>query len=265
MQRCLLVHYKSEFSHFAIVFKSMKYGQEFAIALAENAVDNGVELRIRREVEDMTYGKCEEAGNKDVFTVKIRHWEPEAYVHSLSRSQSPILWLGVGAVGLVGFSLLVWLTSASAHYPGDPVHNMVTGASVLCWLIAAFGSYHLSGQSTSSGAGGSSTIVQLVDDAGPPIGKGKDGKVEVADMLVGGSGSSGVQHGVTVETETTRAKYVINCAGGASDKIANMIGDNSFKIKPRLGDYLLMHRNQVSVISRFDGSSSRDLNCLACR
>jgi glycerol-3-phosphate dehydrogenase len=53
---------------------------------------------------------------------------------------------------------------------------------------------------------------------------------------------------------------VINCAGSGSDKIAKMIGDTvcvrrnwkiladkvsqSFKIKPRLGDYLLLNRNQ---------------------
>ena len=208
-------------------------------------MDNGVELRIRREVEAITYGKSEEAGNNnEIFTVQIRHWEPEAYVKSLSTSQSPILWLSVGAVAMVGFSLLVWLTHVSEHESGSPVHNLATGASALCWIVAALGSYHLSGQSTSSG--NSSNIVQLVDEAGPPIGKGKDGQVEVADMLVGGSGSSGVQRGVTVETETVRAKYVINCAGGASDVIARMIGDNSFKIKPRLGDYLLLHRNQVS-------------------
>ena len=42
--------------------------------------------------------------------------------------------------------------------------------------------------------------------------------------------------GVTVAEEKVKARFVVNCAGGASDKIANMIGDTSFKIKPRLGD-----------------------------
>jgi len=215
--------------------------QEFAIALAENAVDNGVELRIRREVEAITYGKNETEGenNENVFTVQIRHWEPEAYVNSLSYQPSG-RWMGVG---VVGFVLLVWLTAFSGHDAGSLIHNMVSGLSAVCLLVCTIGMFFLSGRSVPGNK--STNIVKLVDDAGPPIGKGKDGKVEVADMLVGGSGSSGVQHGITVETETVRAKYIINCAGGASDKIAKMIGDNTFNIIPRLGDYLLLHRNQV--------------------
>ena len=47
---------------------------EFAIALAENAVDNGVELRIRREVTDIS----KKDGN--LFEVNVRHWEPKDYV-----------------------------------------------------------------------------------------------------------------------------------------------------------------------------------------
>jgi hypothetical protein len=29
------------------------------------------------------------------------------------------------------------------------------------------------------------------------------------------------------------------------DKVAAMVGDHSFKIKPRLGDYVLLNRSQV--------------------
>jgi hypothetical protein len=35
------------------------------------------------------------------------------------------------------------------------------------------------------------------------------------------------------------------------DKIAAMIGDLSFKIKPRLGDYVLLNRNQVCICVMF--------------
>lgn len=68
--------------------------------------------------------------------------------------------------------------------------------------------------------------------------------VSVEDMMIGGSGSCNVMKGVTIAMETYKSKYLINCAGSYSDKIANMIGDHSFKIKPRLGDYLLLNRNQ---------------------
>ena len=38
------------------------------------------------------------------------------------------------------------------------------------------------------------------------------------------------------------SEYVINCAGLYSDKIAAMIGDNSFFITPRAGEYLLLDK-----------------------
>jgi len=38
------------------------------------------------------------------------------------------------------------------------------------------------------------------------------------------------------------ARYVINCAGVYSDKIAAMYGEESFSVKPRRGEYLLLDR-----------------------
>lgn len=250
---------------FFLFFLLTIFHQEFAIALAENAVDNGIELRIRREVQSITHDK-----DASVFTAQVRHWEPEAYVKSISNPSSAsssssgetrIQWLRVGAGVLVSLSLLVYYSTTLSirdhQEPGSsPFSFLVAGLSALFGILAAIGSYHLSssGQSQppisestekSPAATDKNIISHLVDQAGPPIGSGDQGKVDVPDMLVGGSGSSKVQQGVTVEVESIRAKYIINCAGGASDQIANMIGDHSFKIKPRLGDYLLLHRNQV--------------------
>jgi hypothetical protein len=89
-------------------------------------------------------------------------------------------------------------------------------------------------------------MAELVAQAGLPDGKHPDARVTVKDMLVGGSGAASVMQGRVVEQETVRCRYIINCAGGASDQVAALIGDHSFKIKPRLGDYILLHRNQVS-------------------
>ncbi|WP_461207712.1 FAD-dependent oxidoreductase [Clostridium sp. DL1XJH146] len=49
---------------------------------------------------------------------------------------------------------------------------------------------------------------------------------------------------VTGKTEEIKAKYVINCAGAYSDKIANMVGINDFYIIPRRGEYILLNKNQ---------------------
>jgi L-2-hydroxyglutarate oxidase LhgO len=55
---------------------------EFAIALMENAVDNGVELRTRRHVTEIKE-------NNGLFSVTARHWEPAAFVeHTLTTSSS---------------------------------------------------------------------------------------------------------------------------------------------------------------------------------
>ena len=44
------------------------------------------------------------------------------------------------------------------------------------------------------------------------------------------------------DTETIKTKYVINAAGAYSDFIANLVGDTSFKIHPRRGEYILLDK-----------------------
>ena len=45
------------------------------------------------------------------------------------------------------------------------------------------------------------------------------------------------------------AKWVINCAGLYSDEVAAMVGDNSFSIRPRRGEYMLLDREVGAHIS----------------
>ena len=45
------------------------------------------------------------------------------------------------------------------------------------------------------------------------------------------------------------AKYVINCAGLYSDEISAMIGEDSFSIRPRRGEYMLLDREVGAHIS----------------
>lgn len=44
------------------------------------------------------------------------------------------------------------------------------------------------------------------------------------------------------KSETVRAKYIVNAAGVYADKIAEFAGDNSFKIHPRRGEYILLDK-----------------------
>ncbi len=54
---------------------------------------------------------------------------------------------------------------------------------------------------------------------------------------------------VSADNRTVKAKYVINCAGCYSDKIANMVGDNSFTIIPRAGEYMLLDKEEGKCVN----------------
>ena len=49
--------------------------------------------------------------------------------------------------------------------------------------------------------------------------------------------------------EVVEAKLVINCAGVYSDKIAKMVGDDSFNITPRRGEYMLLDKECGAHVS----------------
>ena len=49
--------------------------------------------------------------------------------------------------------------------------------------------------------------------------------------------------------DSVRAKCVINCAGVYSDEIAKMVGDDSFTILPRRGEYMLLDREIGGLVS----------------
>jgi L-2-hydroxyglutarate oxidase LhgO len=164
---------------------------EYTIALAENAADNGVEVRIRRSVSSIA-----PRGTDGLFELSINRWEPKDYLDATQPLRA-------------AWSKLV----GSAETAGS-----------------LFGKYY-------GGQGEGGPWEQY-----PALVKG-DQKVSVDDMKVGGSGSMRAMEGEVVQEEKIRARYVINCAGGASDKIASLIGDDSFKIKPRLGEYVLLKKS----------------------
>ena len=50
-------------------------------------------------------------------------------------------------------------------------------------------------------------------------------------------------------TETVTARYVVNCAGVYSDEIAKMIGDESFTVTPRRGEYMVLDKECGTLVS----------------
>ncbi|MBQ3056189.1 MAG: FAD-dependent oxidoreductase [Clostridia bacterium] len=49
--------------------------------------------------------------------------------------------------------------------------------------------------------------------------------------------------------EVVKGRYVVNCAGGYSDHVAAMVGDDFFKIIPRAGEYMLLDKNEGGRVS----------------
>jgi L-2-hydroxyglutarate oxidase LhgO len=207
---------------------------EYAVALAENAVDNGVELRIRRQVMDIQ--------NKDKghMMVTLKYWEPEDYVRAIAQAGKATVFnfamYAVGATTVAHF----FVTKGSAHKQNEKYH-----LAVLCflWILSKLVPFIFPNAATSK-VDRSIPLCHLVDQASPPVGTGGGHPVSVPDMLVGGSGGPRPMQGKIVSTEKIKTKFVVNCAGGAADEIARLVGDDSFNIKPRLGDYLLLNRNQ---------------------
>ncbi len=54
---------------------------------------------------------------------------------------------------------------------------------------------------------------------------------------------------ISSESETIKSKCVINAAGLYSDEIAKMIGDNSFDVHPRRGEYILLDKECGSLVN----------------
>lgn len=54
---------------------------------------------------------------------------------------------------------------------------------------------------------------------------------------------------ISKDDQTIKGKYIINCAGTGAEKIANMIGDNSFQIIPRAGEYMLLDKAEGTRVS----------------
>jgi len=193
---------------------------EFSIALAENAADNGVEVRIRREVQQIT---PIDLG----FEIKVRHWEPQSYVKQGMGMTPAVLASAAPCIATVLTEFLPssWLETTSVVTGSTRLAALALGPFIFQAMRSSRCPSRRSPATTGNGAG--KNIASWVDT-----------------MKVGGSGACQSVNGVTVEHETIKARYVVNCAGGASDKVARMIGDESFYIKPRLGEYLLLNKNQ---------------------
>ncbi len=197
----------------------------------------------------------------DDFTVKLNHWEPQSYIDAQEKypkgdsgKTASTLQLTVHSLVLLSTAIVVCM---GVYMTLDKNLDETTKqqASIATLAAVAAGLISFSGFVTNVKqkffrknpglALSKLPFSDIVNKVSKPVGADRGEKVSVDEMFIGGSGAAQAVGGKSFKKETVKAKYIINCAGGASDKVANMIGDESFKIKPRLGDYLLLNRNQV--------------------
>ena len=146
---------------------------EYTIALAENAADNGVEFRLRREVVGV-----ERCPTGPRFKLRVKHWEPPAAARHLRAA---------GALAAAGRATYL-------------------AAAAVALLYRAF-----------------AVLVARLQLRAREAWRFRP--------------SPGTELGGEAVDEEIRCDFVVNCAGCASDKVAAMVGDRSFTVKPRMGEY----------------------------
>ncbi|MBQ9806978.1 MAG: NAD(P)/FAD-dependent oxidoreductase [Clostridia bacterium] len=81
------------------------------------------------------------------------------------------------------------------------------------------------------------------------IGNAMDNGAELAlDFAVSEIRDAGDHFEIVSPAGTVEAKYVINAAGLFSDEIAKMVGDDSFTVHPRRGEYVLLDKECGTLV-----------------
>jgi glycerol-3-phosphate dehydrogenase len=168
---------------------------EYTIALAENAVDNGVDLRLRTSVVAL---ERDERGKGLV-------------VHTRS--------------------------TPSAVARARAIRARTTAVAMFATCGALLGAAY--------------AMPALVGRLAPSIDAALASRVVLSVAAVVASAASFIFWNAPKKTtdareDTIRARFVINAAGNGSGDIAKLAGDTSFYIKPRIGEYLLMHKKEGS-------------------
>ena len=192
---------------------------EFTIALAENAVDNGVELRLRRTVTAL---ETLEGGG---FVVQLLHAREGA------RGVTP------AALAAAALPLLVACVAAAAAARWRP-EALARAIASLFSLVGLRGVAPSAAEAAARVPPIAAAVAVVVLAAALAV------LGAVGAMRQGGVGGA-AGGGARDETpESLRARFVVNAAGLGSGDVARLAGDTSFYIKPRVGEYLLMHKKE---------------------
>ena len=82
------------------------------------------------------------------------------------------------------------------------------------------------------------------------VGNAMDNGVELRRnfAVTGITRADGIFTVTAADGSQARGKYLVNCAGGYSDKIARLAGDDFFTIIPRAGEYMVLDKAEGSLV-----------------
>ena len=198
---------------------------EFTIALAENAAINGVQIRTRHEVVNIDY--IDKSEYHPYFDIDIKVWDykstSDANHVNIDNSARRIFTDPIDIIDLYEFkALLPSMISILAIFMTFEDEEMLKYKYPLIGFLSTL----------SVGL-----MVMIRNKLTAQQNKNKLFSQLSADEYA-------VNYKDIKPNKKVRARYIVNCGGLFADKIARMIGDKSFTIKPRLGEYLLLNKEQ---------------------
>ena len=190
---------------------------EFCVAVVENAIDNGVELRLQRDVTGI------DVRPDGSFAIHATHWEPLSSV--ASGKPATIAQYVTAAISVVIGLVSAYTVLTQHHLPKSYIAALAAVVAGVSFYVGVVVVPLLFGPTKSNQPVGS----QKVHNYSPSKGT----------VLTG-----------IAQEEVINASFVVNCAGSKSDRIAQMLGDNTFLINERLGEYVLLHKKEGKKVGR---------------
>jgi L-2-hydroxyglutarate oxidase LhgO len=222
---------------------------EFTIAVAENAAANGVEFRVHTKVTGIT-------GEKGHFSLETESTRPPPVAETdMGPAGAPCLCPFAFPASVVAAAVGAGAAAAggAAHFGGaawEPSMLLALAGAVSAVVLLVLG--YVARLLCNAAAGATPGSGQAAAATAKHTHTHKHKHKPAEQSRHGGSSqdAAGEIDGESPAKRIVRARFIVNAAGLGSDKVSALVGDTSFTIKPRTGDYFLLHKNQGHLVRR---------------